>query len=60
MYIIQAFAFNISIKKCINASNKKHALFRNALSLYFNQQTTAMAHQMNFLKLSKILADHNR
>ena len=60
MYIIQAFACNISTKKYINAGNKKHAHFRNALSLYFHRQTTATAHQMNFLKLSKFLADHNR
>ena len=60
MYIIQAFACNISMKKCINAGNKKHAHFRNARFLYFNRQTTAMAHQMNFMKLSKILADHDQ
>ena len=43
--------------KCINAGNKKHAHFRNALSLHVFQ--LAMAHQINFLKLSKILADHD-
>ena len=42
---------------CINAGNKKHAHFRNALSLHVFQ--LAMAHQINFLKLSKILADHD-
>ena len=57
MYIIQAFACNISTKKCINAGNKKHAHFRNALSLHVFQ--SAMAHEINFLKLSKILADHD-
>ena len=56
MYIIQAFACNISRKKCINAGNKNHAHFRNALPLHVFQ--LAMAHQLNFLKLSKILADH--
>ena len=60
MYIIQAFACNISTKKCINAGNKKHAHFRNALSLHVFQSTMAMAREMNFLKLSKILADHDR
>ena len=60
MYIIQAFACNISTKKCINAGNKKHAHFRNALSLHIFQSTMAMAREMNFLKLSKILADHDR
>ena len=37
MYIIQAFACNISTKKSINAGNKKHARFRNARFLYFNR-----------------------
>ena len=58
MYIIQAFACNISTKKCINAGNERHAHFRNALSLHVFQSDTA--HEINFLKLSKILADHDR
>ena len=55
MYIIQAFACNISTEKCINAGNKKHAL-----SLHVFQSTMAMAHEMNLLRFSKILADHDR
>ena len=60
MYIIQAFTCNIFTKKCINAGNKKRVHYRNALFLYLNLLTMAMAYQVNFLKLSKILADHDR
>ena len=37
MYIIHAFACNISTEKCIPSGYKKHAPFRNALFLYYNR-----------------------
>ena len=64
MYIIHDLAPNISTKKCINAGNKKHAHFRNALFLYYNLQyklrERPSLNKMNFFQLSKILADHDR
>ena len=64
MYIIHAFVCNVSTKKCITSVNKKHAPFRNALFLYYNRHLQTLfivvIAQLNFFKLSKNLADHDR